>query len=130
MIPTKSVSKVILIGSLVSLAITVALQLSPVVKAQTNTTGTISAMTEFARQHLRAADTALLNNDTATARDLLTLAELQIALIGMEPEGTMTEAQLSEFMQRDTMSDSDASTDYCLMNIDGVVQCGYPSQYR
>jgi len=55
-------------------------------------------MTEFARQHPKSADTALLNNDTAAALDLLTLAELQIALIGMESTGAMTEAQISEFI--------------------------------
>lgn len=125
--PTKVVSEAILIGSLVSLALgTITLPLSSIVNAQTNATSMSSTMMEFARQHLKSADTALLNNDTAAALDLLTLAELQIALIGMESTGAMTEAQISEFMQRGTMSDTASDTDYCLMNIDGVLQCRFP----
>ena len=88
-----------------------------VASAQANTTSMTSAMTEMVRLHLNAADTALSENDTATALDQINLAQLQLSMMGMESAGTFNGSQPIGYVM---------GADTCLLNNDGVLQCRYP----
>lgn len=88
-----------------------------VATAQANTTSMHSAMTEMAKIHLKAADTALTMNDTATALDRIALAQLQLSMMGMKSAGMFNASEPIGYVM---------GKDPCLLNNDGIIQCRYP----
>jgi hypothetical protein len=54
---------------------------------------------DLARIHLRAAEKALVNNNTAGALTQLNLAQLQLAMMNMKAMGIMNEQQAMQFMK-------------------------------
>lgn len=87
-----------------------------IVSAQTNTTSMTSAMTEMTMQHLNASEIALSNNDTAAALDHITLAQLQLSMMGMESADTVSGNQRTELMGANS----------CILDSAGILQCRYP----
>ena len=97
------------------------------VYAQTNTSNgnMTSAMVILARFHLKAADTALANGNNTAALNQLTLAQLQVLMLGMKPMGTVDMAQAMQLMKGTGGSASINSSvpDNCIILKSGVLEC-------
>lgn len=100
------------------------------VYAQTNTSNgnMTSAMVILARFHLKAADTALAklaNGNNTAALNELTLAQLQVLMLGMKPMGTVDMAQAMQLMKGTGGSASSNSSvpDNCIILKSGVLEC-------
>jgi hypothetical protein len=97
--------------------------------AQTNTSNgnMTDAMVILARFHLKAADTALVNgNNTAELNDL-TLAQLQVLMLGMKPMGTVDVTQAMQLMKGagagGPASSNSSVPDNCIILKGGVLEC-------
>jgi nitrous oxidase accessory protein NosD len=62
-------------------------------------TNMTSAMMASASLHLRAADQALMDGNSTGAMEQLSLAQLQISMLGMKDTGTLNETQAMKFMR-------------------------------
>lgn len=94
------------------------------VYAQTNTSNgnMTSAMVMLARFHLKAADTALVNGNKTAALNELTLAQLQVLMLGMKPMGTVDMAQAMQLLKGVTPETSSVP-DNCIILKGGVLEC-------
>ena len=96
------------------------------VYAQTNTSNgnMTSAMVMLARFHLKAADTALANGNNTAALNELTLAQLQVLMLGMKPMGTVDMAQAMQLLKGTggVMRESSVP-DNCIILKGGVLEC-------
>jgi hypothetical protein len=96
------------------------------VYAQTNTSNgnMTSAMVVLARFHLKAADTALANGNSTAALNELTLAQLQVLMLGMKPMGTVDMAQAMQLLKGTggVMPESSVP-DNCIILKGGVLEC-------
>ena len=96
------------------------------VYAQTNTSNgnMTSAMVMLARFHLKAADTALANGNNTAALNELTLAQLQVLMLGMKPMGTVYMAQAMQLLKSTGSVTSGSSVpDNCIILKGGVLEC-------
>jgi hypothetical protein len=97
------------------------------VYAQTNTSNgnMTSAMVILARFHLKAADTALANGNNTAALNDLTLAQLQVLMLGMKPMGTVDVAQAMQLMKGTGGGASSKTSvpDNCIILKGGVLEC-------
>jgi hypothetical protein len=97
------------------------------VYAQTNTSNgnMTSAMVILARFHLKAADTALANGNNTAALNDLTLAQLQVLMLGMKPMGTVDVAQAMQLMKGTGGGTSSKSSvpDNCIILKGRVLEC-------
>lgn len=95
--------------------------------AQTNTTNgnMTSAMVILARFHLKAADTALANGNNTAALNELTLAQLQVLMLGMKPMGTVDVAQAMQLMKgtEGVASSKNSVPNNCIILKGGVLEC-------
>jgi hypothetical protein len=96
------------------------------VYAQTNTSNgnMTSAMVMLARFHLKAADTALANGNNTAALNELTLAQLQVLMLGMKPMGTVDMAQAMQLLKSTGSATLGSSVpDNCIILKGGVLEC-------
>jgi hypothetical protein len=93
--------------------------------AQTNTSNgnMTSAMVILARFHLKAADTALANGNNTAALNELTLAQLQVLMLGMKTMGTVDVAQAMQLMKGGSASSNSSVPDNCIILKSGVLEC-------
>jgi hypothetical protein len=85
-----------------------------------------SAMVELARIHLRDADKALTTGNTTGAVEQLSLARLQISMMGMKTMATMNETQAMDFMKGGGGGATMAVPDNCILLKGGVLECRDP----
>jgi hypothetical protein len=96
------------------------------VYAQTNTSNgnMTSAMVMLARFHLKAADTALANGNNTAALNELTLAQLQVLMLGMKPMGTVYMAQAMQLLKSTgSVTLGSSVPDNCIILKGGVLEC-------
>jgi len=99
------------------------------VYAQTNTSNgnMTSATVILARFHLKAADTALANGNNTAALNDLTLAQLQVLMLGMKSMGTVDVAQAMQLMKgtggAGSASNNSSVPDNCIILKGGVLEC-------
>jgi hypothetical protein len=96
------------------------------VYAQTNTSNgnMTSAMVMLARFHLKAADTALANGNNTAALNELTLAQLQVLMLGMKPMGTVDMAQAMQLLKSTgSVTLGSSVPDNCIILKGGVLEC-------
>ena len=99
------------------------------VYAQTNTSNEniTSPMVILARFHLKAADTALANGNNTAALNELTLAQLQVLMLGMKTMGTVNAAQAMQLMKGTggggSASSNNSVPDNCIILKGGVLEC-------
>jgi hypothetical protein len=96
------------------------------VYAQTNTSNgnMTSAMVILARFHLKAADTALANGNNTAALNELTLAQLQVLMLGMKPMGTVDMAQAMQLLKSTgSVTLGSSVPDNCIILKGGVLEC-------
>jgi len=97
------------------------------VYAQTNTSNgnMTSAMVILARFHLKAADTALANGNNTAALNELTLAQLQVLMLGMKPMGTVDMAQAMQLLKGTggVTPEKSSVPDNCIILKGGVLEC-------
>jgi hypothetical protein len=79
-----------------------------------------SAMVMLARFHLKAADTALANGNNTAALNELTLAQLQVLMLGMKPMATVDMAQVMQLLKSTAGS---SVPDNCIILKGGVLEC-------
>jgi hypothetical protein len=83
-----------------------------------------SAMVMLARFHLKAADTALANGNNTAALNELTLAQLQVLMLGMKPMATIDMAQAMQLLKSTGGVISGSSVpDNCIILKGGVLEC-------
>jgi hypothetical protein len=94
-------------------------------QANTSKENMTSAMVILARFHLKAADTALANGNNTAALNDLTLAQLQVLMLGMKPMGTVDVAQAMQLMKGTGGGASSKSSvpDNCIILKGGVLEC-------
>jgi len=82
-----------------------------------------SGMVNLARFHLKAADSALANGNTVALNEL-TLAQLQVLMLGMKPMGTVDMAQAMQLLKGTTVPpDTSSVPDNCIILKGGVLEC-------
>jgi hypothetical protein len=84
-----------------------------------------SAMVMLARFHLKAADTALANGNNTSALNELTLAQLQVLMLGMKPMGTVDMAQAMQLLKGTggVTPKTSSVPDNCIILKGGVLEC-------
>jgi hypothetical protein len=95
------------------------------VYAQKNTSNgnMTSAMVMLARFHLKAADTLANGNNTAALNEL-TLAQLQVLMLGMKPMGTVDMAQAMQVLKSTgSVTWGSSVPDNCIILKGGVLEC-------
>jgi hypothetical protein len=97
------------------------------VYAQTNTSNgnMTSVMVNLARFHLKAAESALANGNNTAALNQLTLAQLQVLMLGMKPMGTVNMAQAMQLIKGTggVTSETSSVPDNCIILKGGVLEC-------
>ena len=94
--------------------------------AQTNTNNgnMTDAMVMLARFHLKAADAALANGNNTAALNELTLAQLQVLMLGMKPMGTVDMAQAMQLLKSTgSVTLGSSVPDNCIILKGGVLEC-------
>jgi hypothetical protein len=71
---------------------------------------------------LKAADTALANGNNTAALNELTLAQLQVLMLGMKPMGTVDVAQAMQLM-KGVASSKNSIPNNCIILKGGVLEC-------
>jgi hypothetical protein len=97
------------------------------VYAQTNTSNgnMTSVMVNLARIHLKAAESALANGNNTAALNQLTLAQLQVLMLGMKPMGTVNMAQAMQLIKGTggVTPETSSVADNCIILKGGVLEC-------
>ena len=84
-----------------------------------------SAMVNLAKFHLKAAETALANGNNTAALNQLTLAQLQVLMLGMKPMGTVNMAQAMQLIKGTggVTPETSSVADNCIILKGGVLEC-------
>jgi hypothetical protein len=73
---------------------------------------------------LKAADTALANGNNTAALNELTLAQLQVLMLGMKPMGTVDMAQAMQLLKSTgSVTSGSLVPDNCIILKGGVLEC-------
>jgi hypothetical protein len=96
--------------------------------SSSSSTNMTYAMMASASMHLRAAYQALMNGNTAGAIEQLSLAQLQISMLGMKSMATLNATLAMDFMKDGGGKSNNfkAIPQNCIILKDGVLECRDP----
>ena len=114
----------VLIGLMILVSNSEFTAIIPQVTAQTPSAENMTApMLESARFHLKSADELITRGDTIAALSQINLAEIQLSLLNMGPQGTpMNPAQATEFVTGGSLSSTMMEAN-CIIDNQAMVRC-------